>query len=335
MISSVLESCYTCKEWVERRKRKYLVKKELHLLDPTLGLLNAFDELNVEKWREFKSNRNITSATMNVLLEQPGDDYWKEAKQTKSKNKKAEEMSPYAAEFFKVFLERRSNFVKPLSVAHYRPYDISNDVHVDWPRGAWKDNTVEDVRFGVIDFRYTPGVLNKLKCNPTMPYFFAVLKSFQEKKKPLLEEVGTWLFICSDLTEQNQALHYVQSNEVLREYQMDYSDYWPARHERMGDYSPNNSKAVEKVYLTFLQNPNNAVLITPKLAYRAPNTDVFNKPRAYNELRYRINNTELRMEFYLGILKRFCFAGRSVMSLFAGAKFTCAAMVCCFRSSRP
>ena len=94
--SSVLESCYTAKEWVERRKRKYLVTKELHILDPTLGLLNALNEINDEKWREFKRDRYITNATMNVLIEQPGDDYWKNTKQIKSKNKTAADISPYA-----------------------------------------------------------------------------------------------------------------------------------------------------------------------------------------------------------------------------------------------
>ena len=74
-ISSVLESCHTAKEWAERRKQKYLVKRELHILDPTLDLLNAFNEINDEKWKEFKRDRYIMSATMNVLLEQPGDDY--------------------------------------------------------------------------------------------------------------------------------------------------------------------------------------------------------------------------------------------------------------------
>jgi len=79
-VSLVLESCYTCKEWVECQKRKYLVKKEMDHLDPSLGLFNAFKEVNVEKWREFKVSRNITSATMNVFLEQLGNKYWKEAK---------------------------------------------------------------------------------------------------------------------------------------------------------------------------------------------------------------------------------------------------------------
>ena len=43
-ISSVLDDCYTTPEWVERRKRKNLVMKELHGIDPSLGLLNAKNE---------------------------------------------------------------------------------------------------------------------------------------------------------------------------------------------------------------------------------------------------------------------------------------------------
>ena len=79
-ISSVLESCYNTKEWVERRKWKQLVKLELNNIDKTLGLMNADGELIHEKWKVFKRARNITSKSMNVLLERPGETYFAEAK---------------------------------------------------------------------------------------------------------------------------------------------------------------------------------------------------------------------------------------------------------------
>jgi len=327
--SSVLESCYTAKEWVERRKRKYLVKQELHLLDPTLGLLNAYNELIPQKWREFKMKYSITSATMNVLLEQPGDDYWKDAKQTKSRNRHSAEMSPYAAEFFKVFLERRKSFQKTFALAHYRPYNIGDNRHSEWPVGIWREGILHDIQFGVIDFRYAPVVMNKGRCTPMMPYFYAAMTSFQKMSKPKLEDIPSWLFICADMVEQTQVMHYVQSNDILKAYRTDYSEYLPAKNERMGGYSASNSRATEKVYLIFLQDESRVrSVVVPKPAYRAPDTDVFNKPRLYNELVYRIHNTELRMEFYLTILKNFCIQGSSVLSVFAGSKFTLAAMVC-------
>jgi len=40
-ITLVLVNCYSTKDWVERVKRKRMVKKEIHLIAPDLGLFNA------------------------------------------------------------------------------------------------------------------------------------------------------------------------------------------------------------------------------------------------------------------------------------------------------
>ena len=118
-ISFVLESCYSTKEWVERRNRKQLVKRELHNIDPSLGLINADGELIHEKWKAFKRAQNITSASMNLLLERLGETYFAEAKQLKSKNKTYTQISPSTAEFFKVFLKHKNGFEVPYANAEY------------------------------------------------------------------------------------------------------------------------------------------------------------------------------------------------------------------------
>jgi len=59
-ITSVLVSCYSTKDWVERVKCKRMVKKEIHLITPELGLFNAYNEQIVENWRTFKKSRLIT-----------------------------------------------------------------------------------------------------------------------------------------------------------------------------------------------------------------------------------------------------------------------------------
>ena len=79
-------------------------------------------------------------------------------------------------------------------------------------------------------------------------------------------------------------------------------DYLLSRHECMGDYSASNNKAKKKVYFTCLRNKISYSIHIPRPTYRAVDTNVFNKPKAYNELKYMIHNTELRMEFYLNIL---------------------------------
>ena len=53
-ITSMLESCYSSKDRVERVKQKKMVKKELHLIDIELNLINARNEVIVENWRKFK-----------------------------------------------------------------------------------------------------------------------------------------------------------------------------------------------------------------------------------------------------------------------------------------
>lgn len=69
IISFVLPSCYTAKDWKERRKRKFLLKRELHLLNHELGLLNLSGDLQPDSWKAFKEEYNVTRAMMNVLLE--------------------------------------------------------------------------------------------------------------------------------------------------------------------------------------------------------------------------------------------------------------------------
>ena len=109
-LSSVLDSCYTVSEWSERWKRKHLVKKELHQIDPELGLMNAKNEIIVENWKKFKTERMFSRATMDVLLDRPGDAYFGKAKSVSQKNKTCVELSPQAFEFFNVFLKHKNNF---------------------------------------------------------------------------------------------------------------------------------------------------------------------------------------------------------------------------------
>jgi hypothetical protein len=100
-----------------------------------------------------------------------------------------------------------------------------------------------------------------------MPYFFAVMSSFQAMKKPALEDIPRWMFISADMVEQTQVMSFIHQNSILKEYHMDLADYRPAKNERMGDYSANNSKAVDRVYLTFLRDKSRVEAQLPRLAY--------------------------------------------------------------------
>lgn len=71
-ISFDLISCYNAKKWVECRKRKQLVRRELNKMKLVLQLFKTNGKFYSEKWKKFKEDYHITNATMQVLLEASG-----------------------------------------------------------------------------------------------------------------------------------------------------------------------------------------------------------------------------------------------------------------------
>ena len=205
-VSSVLDSCYTAGEWSERWKRKHLMKKELHQIDPELGLMNAKNEIIMENWKKFKTERMFSRATMDVHLDRPGEAYFGKAKSVSQKNKTCVELSPQAFEFFNVFLKHKNDFKKPSAMGFYCSYNENSNIFKDWPGCIWQDDIVERMSLGVLDFRTLPGVENKERSTIDNPYFKEVMLSLQKRKDPTLKDVPAWLFICGDEKEQAQVL---------------------------------------------------------------------------------------------------------------------------------
>ena len=50
----------------------------------------------------------------------------------------------------------------------------------------------------------------------------------------------------------------------------------------------------------------------------------------YNEVKYRVHPRELRMEFYLEVMKLFCRAGENFVNIHCGSKCLLVAKVCLF-----
>ena len=149
--SRVLEDCYSAKEWLERRKRKIIVRRELNKLKPSLGFYNTAGAFQPQRWKKFKNDYNVMHASMRVLLDAPGDEFFAAAKQVASKNKSIDELSPYAKEFFKAFLRNRWNFHTPASRAYFRAYDPSANRLGSWPSGSWETMS-ENLKLAIMDF---------------------------------------------------------------------------------------------------------------------------------------------------------------------------------------
>ena len=108
---------------------------------------------------------------MNVLLERPGDTYFAEAKQLKSKNKIYTKISPAATEFFKVFLNHKNRFKVPYANAEYRTYDVKSNSFSKWKEGAWAPGTAAEIGLAVVDMRELPMVAELLLEDERDPIF--------------------------------------------------------------------------------------------------------------------------------------------------------------------
>jgi hypothetical protein len=107
----------------------------LHNLKPRLQLFSANGEFSRFNWQAFKRNYNVTSATIQVFLEALGREFFSDAKQTRNKNWRIEELSPYAKQFFNVFLKQKNRFRKPTDRAYFRPFSGMNT-----KLGPWSEN---------------------------------------------------------------------------------------------------------------------------------------------------------------------------------------------------
>jgi hypothetical protein len=329
-IHSVLIGCYSAKDWIERRKRKQLVRRELQNLKPSLQFFKQNGEFSRKKWQAFKKDYNVTSATMQVLLEAPGEDFFSAAKQTRNKNRKIEELSPYAKQFFKVFLRQKMEFQRPNGRAYFRPYNGTTNKIGAWPENTW-ENLQHTLMLGIIDFRRVPGFTQVSKTNAQRPYFEDFTNALQKQSQPTINEPPVWLWICGSKEAEIQISTFAHKSIFTDVYDIHYSDYWPSSNERLEDRPANNKLARGKVHLILLvrksykaSRPEPIVIPT---AFAAPQTAVYTKPRKYNELEYRLDTSELRMEFYLRILEMFCKPGDSILTIFGGGKVLCAGLV--------
>ena len=121
---------------------------------------------------------------------------------------------------------------------------------------------------GVLDFRMLPGVENKESSTVDSPYFKEVMLSLQKRKDPTLKDVPTWLFICGNEKEQAQVLRYVEKDEVLSTYDIDFSIYSAGKVDRLGDIPVANKPP--KVLLVFLQRPGNNVRVPIQDEFTCP-----------------------------------------------------------------
>lgn len=326
---SVKEDCYAIKDYIERRKRKAIAQLQLHKINPELGIFknDVFDSV---AWKKFKNDFHVTKASMRVLLEWGVPElYYANQKATMHRNTRCEDISPFAKQFFRVFLEVRSNFNPSYAPVHLRTFERKPPMTLaPWGPDTW-DIEGEDANLGIIDFRLIPGTGGKAKSSIEKPFFEQFMKYFANQKEPSLSSLPCWLFICGNGDDYLQVEAFARNTEYFgsSSYELVQSTYIPAANERLGGYSAKSKEALEPVRLLFLIKQSVRLAARPSEIYLAPEHMLYEKPRKYNEVEYSMFANELRMEFYLQVIRLFCGKRESIFLLYTGTKAIVASVV--------
>ena len=330
---AILDDCYSAKDWLERHKRKQAVRRHLFHQKPSLGFFDSSGSYNKEAWKAFKVKYNITHATKELLLTEPGEDFFSKMKMPSTKNKKPTEVSPYAKEFFKVFLKTKSRYKKPEARAAMRPYNLEGDVLSPWPEHVWDDHVNSSTKLGFIDFRNVPGEINRETASKEKPYFKRFLDVLKRQTEPEMTAPEVWLWITGDDIFDEQLRAEARSGVFCDNYVPQYSTYIPAPTERVEAAIPSSSRAKMPINLIFLiKRGKKSKTATIPRTFEPSDTPKWKKHGIYREVHHRIYNTELRMEFYLNVISMFCQPRSDVVSIFCGGKIVNACWVCTLRT---
>ena len=148
------------KEWIERWKKKATTRFQLHLIRPELGLYTDGNKQFVQTaWKNFKKQFSISKASMHVLLDWgPTDLYYTNQRQTQHRNTPCEDLSPYAKQFFTVFLEQCEQFISPDGEFYFSAFKSNSLTSSSFMSDSWSTTMGRDSKLGIIDFRCIPGV---------------------------------------------------------------------------------------------------------------------------------------------------------------------------------
>ena len=201
-----------------------------------------------------------------------------------------------------------------------------------WDTHASRASVRDDPRgcpFAIFDFRSFPGAW-KQDTSGT-PFYEPFFKTFKSYRSPALFEPNVWLWIV----EQEMSTSVVQLYTSMMDLQYDLyqSTYIPAKTEGITVVQEARGvKEVGAVQLYFLTHKSSP---TGRLPIKA--NDVFKKvysltpphpKELVEETMYALYPAyELRMDFYIGILKALTAMSETVYNVFGGTKFVYAALV--------
>ena len=149
-----------------------------------------------------------------------------------------------------------------------------------------------------------------------------------KKLEPSMSSPNVWLFILENKDDVLDATNFASSK--LDQYEYVLTTYVPSKAEMLNNIT--TRATAPNVPLLFLFKKSNSFADSfrdlVKTKYDTPPNCVYYLDMTKNtKAKWRIEATELRMEFYLDILRDFAKSEENVLGIYSGAKFMIAAKV--------
>jgi hypothetical protein len=313
-------------DWVERRKKKKIILQDLMAVKPSLVFHDVNENVIDATWRSWKARHRFTSATWDMLITLPKPGYFVKRLRNDAFTRRAkdlEKLHPEALYMFTRFMKLKYQPSDPVGEVQVRGLDIAQKVFVTSSQYKYEPR---QVNLAVVDIRESPTATATTVASGIDPFLYLLYA----KMEPRMFEPKVWLFILDDKEDLRAATSFVALK--LQQYEYAISTYVPSKAEMLNNVT--NRGTAPDVPLLFLFKKDNdfgtASRPFMKDMYRTPYTNAYYQDAARNtEAKWRIEPTELRMEFYLDILQAFARPGENVLGLFSGAKFMLAAKVSC------
>ena len=161
----------------------------------------------------------------------------------------------------------------------------------------------------------------RVKASETTALIDPFLHCVGEKLEPAITAPNLWLFIVEDDDDRVAAIKFAETR--MPEFDIMHSTYIPSKAEMLNNVST-RATALD-MPLLFLFKWGNAYADEArrrmKGMYTTPQTCAYyTDPSKNNEGKWRLQPTELRMEFYLNILQDFAATSENILAVFTGRK---------------
>lgn len=311
-------------DWVERRKRKKVVLQDLLAFKPSLELIDAGGNVMKDAWKAWKSRHKFTSASWDFLITHIKAEYFKKRLRNDACTKRSKDLEKDLPEVFYMFtrfMKLKYQLPMPSGGVQMRGIDISAKAMVTSTQYHYQSRPVN---LAVIDIREVPRATATNFASAIDPFLNILL----QKMVPRITEPSVWLFILEDKNDVRDATCFATLR--LTEYDYVLSTYVPSKAEMLNNITSRGT--ARDVPLLFLFKKDNdfatASRALLKSKYDTPASCLYYLDASRNtEAKWRIEASELCMEFYLDILRDFAKPEENVLGIYTGAKFLLAAKV--------